>query len=125
MNLKAYSMYDYGSETFAGPFFVPSDRVALRMLDQIVKDPRSDVSKYPKDYALYHIGSLDTNTGRLEALDVVVMVAKASQFAKQEDPRQMNIPGTEVDPQRPKDYVGNVNTGVPVTSAQVNGEVNK
>ena len=81
MKLQAFSIFDHASETFAGPFFVPSERVALRVYSEIANNPQSDVSKYPKDYELFHIGTFDTTTALLTD-EKPTMIARASSLVK-------------------------------------------
>ncbi len=93
MKLQAYSIYDDGAETFSGPFFVAKEALGIRAFEQIVNDARSEVSRYPKDYCMFHIGSLNTVTGEL-ASEKPTMVIRAHALLKKEDPRQLQIPGT-------------------------------
>lgn len=81
MKLKAYSIFDHASETYAGPFFVPKERIALRIFTEMANDMRTEVAKYPKDYELFYIGGLDTSTGVLTA-ESRIMVARASSLVK-------------------------------------------
>ena len=94
MKLQAFSIFDHASETFAGPFFVPSERVALRVFNDVANNPQSDVSKYPKDYELFHIGTFDTTTALLTD-EKPTMIARASSMIKPENTDQLQIPGTQ------------------------------
>jgi len=82
VKLQAYSVHDVKSESFAAPFFVPKEGIAVRVLTQMVADERTDVSKFPADYFLYHVGSYDTDKAVLESLSPVVMVCSASSVMK-------------------------------------------
>lgn len=56
-------MYDKKAMFFDSPFCVENDIQAARAFDQAVNDPRSTLSKYPADFALYYLGEYDSGTG--------------------------------------------------------------
>lgn len=93
MKLQAYSVYDHASETFAAPFFVPKEALALRVLTDLVNNPRTDVGQYPKDFELFHIGHYDTGSAVLTS-EKPTMIKRANAMLKPENPNQLQIPGT-------------------------------
>lgn len=65
MKLQAFSVYDSAAKRFAMPFFADTIEVALRMFRALVNSGDSQVSKYPEDYTLFHIGEFDQELGEV------------------------------------------------------------
>lgn len=91
MKLNAYSLRDVKAETFAAPFFVPNDNLAIRLLNELVLDTRSNLGKYPADFMLYRIGSYDSEHALLVPCQVE-LVCSASSCLPKPDPRQLTLP---------------------------------
>lgn len=66
MEIKLFSVYDSKALNYAGPFAAASRGVAVRMLMTAVADASTDVSKFPGDFTLFELGSLDTSSGVLK-----------------------------------------------------------
>lgn len=94
MILQAFSLRDMKAEIFAAPFFVPNEHIAIRLVSELVRDPRSDLGKYPQDFMLYRTGSFNTETALLTAT-TIELVCSATNCLPKADPRQIQIPGTE------------------------------
>lgn len=97
MKLQAFSLRDTKAETFAAPFFVPNENIAVRLLSQLVLDKRTDLGKYPQDFMLYRVGDYDTDNAALSACQVE-LICTASSVLPKENPAQLQIPGTEAVP---------------------------
>ena len=82
MEMKAYSIRDAKAEVFNTPFFNKTHGEAERNFQQLVKDEKSLVSKYPEDYDLYHLGNYDDRTGVFYPLDTPQHITKAIAFIK-------------------------------------------
>jgi len=78
MKLEAFSLRDTKAETFAAPFFVPNEAIAMRFISQEVLDTRTNLGKYPADFMLYRVGTYDTDTAQLTAVEVISLVCPAS-----------------------------------------------
>lgn len=64
----AYSLHDTKALTYSAPFYQPTDGAAVRVIEEIARDPNTTVGRYPADYRLYRVGSFDTDTGVLMGL---------------------------------------------------------
>jgi len=93
MKLQSFSMRDVKAETYAAPFFVPNESIAIRLLSELVLDKRSTLGKYPQDFSLYRIGEYDTTTAVLTSCQID-MICSATSCLPKPDPRQIEIPGT-------------------------------
>lgn len=99
MKLKAYAIRDVVSDTFHAPFFAPSDGVAKRVVSEILRNPGSELSKYPRDYMVFRVGEYDTETGALapEVVEMVVTVEAVRLAMRQLDPNQHRLPLVDAD----------------------------
>lgn len=69
MKLKIYSIRDSKAEIFNTPFYQKTHGEAERNFRSLVNDEKSQVNKYPEDYALWYLGEYDDNTGSFTTLD--------------------------------------------------------
>lgn len=81
---EIFSIYDKKAMLYSTPFFLLQAGQALRELDQMVQDPKTTVSKYPDDFALYKIGIFNGKTGKIESLDMPEFIQEAIVFKNQE-----------------------------------------
>lgn len=65
MNL--YSIKDNKVGVFAKPFMCVNNAEATRMLHAACNDDKVQLSMYPEDFDLYHIGSMNEQTGHLNS----------------------------------------------------------
>lgn len=75
--LKSYSVYCAAAKAFMTPFFVAHEEQAIRAMECEVMNPKSNISLYPEDYALYEIGTFNDATGELSELSTIKKVATA------------------------------------------------
>ena len=68
MELQICSIRDSKAEAHLNPMFFQSTPQAVRSFSDAVNDPQTDFSKHPEDYMLFHLGSFDPRTGRIELL---------------------------------------------------------
>lgn len=80
--MKLYSVYDKKAMFFDSPFCVENDVQASRAFDQAVNDPRSTLSQYPADFALYYLGEYDSGTGAVMCADIPRLRHEAMEFVK-------------------------------------------
>lgn len=80
MHKYLYSIYDTVSQSCVGPIFQDlSDAPAIRAFHDALRDTASILHQHPHDYQLILIGTIDTNTGRLDQVfDVPPAVATGS-----------------------------------------------
>lgn len=68
--MKLYSVRDRKSNQFSVPFGGLADGEACRNLMEMAREG-SLLRKYPGDYSLFCVGSIDPNTGFLTPIDPV------------------------------------------------------
>lgn len=76
MKLKAFSIKDTKVGIFNAPWFQPSHGEAERSFMKLANNQNSDISSYPQDFDLYHIGSYDDETSQLSNEQVPTLVMK-------------------------------------------------
>jgi len=81
------AVYDEKAEAFAAPFFQQSDVLALRAFVAACRDTDSLLHKFPRDYALYKLGTYDDNVGRFDNLERPLQLMSAQQGLNEEYPR--------------------------------------
>jgi len=74
---KVFSIRDAKAQMYNQPFFQRTHGEAERNFQQLVKDEKSMISKFPDDYDLYFIGEYDDNAGTLKPLDTPQHIVKA------------------------------------------------
>lgn len=79
MKLLAFAVFDSAAGVYMRPFFAESRGLALRSFSDAVNDGESPVSKHPKDYTLFYIGSYEQDKGSLEP-EVPVAMGNALEF---------------------------------------------
>lgn len=65
MKIQTYAIYDSKAAVFSQPFFTQNNEVAIRSFSVTANDPQSNVSRFPADFSLHHIGEYDDETGVL------------------------------------------------------------
>lgn len=74
---KMFSIHDQKGEIFHPPFFKNTPGEAERDFRTAVKDPSSNLNKYPEDFNLYYVGDYDTQTGKITPLNAPVHMLHA------------------------------------------------
>lgn len=82
---RMYSVFDNAVNVFGTPFTVPHVQYAVRYFESLVKDPKSDVSKWPSQFHLFEVGEFDDSTGLITVHQVPVSMGLASQFVRSEE----------------------------------------
>lgn len=77
-----YSVRDSKGETYSPPFLAKTPGEAERMFTNEVHNTQSQISKYPEDFDLYHLGTYDDVTGKITSLDSPQHVVKAVNLLK-------------------------------------------
>lgn len=77
MQLQVFSIRDQKAAAFGMPFFQKTKGEAIRNFQELSKDEKSLVAKYPEDFDLYHVGVYDDQTGLVKSLDTPQHVIKA------------------------------------------------
>ncbi len=64
MKFNVYSVFDEAAGTFAPPFILQSDGLAVRTFSAEVNNPKSGVLyQSPGDFSLHRLGTFDDETG--------------------------------------------------------------
>lgn len=63
---KVYTLFDAAASVFLKPFQATNDGEAIRLFTTWVNDSEtpSNVSKYPHQFSLWHLGEYDDSTGK-------------------------------------------------------------
>lgn len=80
MQTKIYLVHDIKADTYGAPLFFNNNVEALRSLEQAVKDPNTNLSKYPSDYNFLEVGTWDSQTGKLEMLQDRIILTNCSSY---------------------------------------------
>ena len=83
MQKLLYSVRDSKAQIFNSPFEAHTHGEAERSFQSAVLDPQTSINKYPEDFDLYHLGTIDTETGKISALDTPQHMIKASNLKAQ------------------------------------------
>lgn len=85
MKMGMYSIYDRQTAQYANPFFQPNEVAAIRMFRNEVNRASADNTLYlnPEDFDLYHLATVDTETGQVEAETAPRKIASANSQRKE------------------------------------------
>lgn len=76
MITRMYVIYDSKSEMYNKPFHMVNEPTAIRAATDLVRDPNSEISKNPEDYAMFYIGNYDDLTATFELASAPICVVK-------------------------------------------------
>ena len=80
MKKQVYSIYDKKA-MFYGPLMVYDNRVsALRDFEQVCLNSQAMINKYPDDFALYLVGTFETDNGCLDSSLVPQLIMEAREY---------------------------------------------
>lgn len=96
MKMMLYALRDVKADSFTVPVAFTRDELAVREVGQMIAHKQGDPGKYPADFSLYRIGSFDSSSGELKSLQIPELVASCLSMVPKDDPRQIQVPGTEV-----------------------------
>lgn len=76
---ELYSIYDVKAKAYGSPFLAINSDLAVRCFMDLLRSPgESAWSSYPQDFALYHIGTFDNGTARLDSSQPQLIALGAS-----------------------------------------------
>lgn len=90
MLLKVYTIRDSKAEVYNTPFFQKTHGEAERSFNQLLRDEKSMVNKYPEDYDLYFIGNWDDQEGTFTPCDTPQHIAKAAHLVAKNTQQELN-----------------------------------
>ena len=68
MIVQVFSVFDSKAGSFAQPFFSHTLVTGKRAFADACADPSTMLSRHPSDFALFHLGSFDDQSGFFDAL---------------------------------------------------------
>lgn len=84
MQLQLYAIRDAKAEYFRHPHFMKTQGEALRNFMDGIGDAQTELAKHPEDFALFHLATLDENTGIVTPLIQPVQVALGLDFVNKD-----------------------------------------
>lgn len=64
MRIGVYSVFDRKSVAYGALLFFVNDDIAKRSMVEVMGE-RNNISLYPDDFDMYHLGAFDNETGEL------------------------------------------------------------
>lgn len=60
-----YTVYDEKANAYLTPFFIPTDGMAIRAMEDALLDEKHQFTMHPGDYTLYRIAIFDDSNGSI------------------------------------------------------------
>lgn len=76
---QIYAVKDVKSGLFSSTHVQQSNGVAIRSFSQACEDESTQFYKYPSDFSLYHLGTLNIETGEISS-NTPEQISNASEF---------------------------------------------
>lgn len=76
--MQVAAIHDSKAEAWLTPMFFLSKGQAARSFTDVINDPQSEFSRHPDDYALFSIGTFNSQTGELIATNPVIILHGAN-----------------------------------------------
>ena len=73
---KFFAVYDKKAKNDLGIFTMPNDLVAMRDFSQACNNEQSQIKKFPEDFALMCLGTIDTETMTIQSNPKIIAEAK-------------------------------------------------
>lgn len=73
MKKNVYAVRDSAVEIYGNPFIAINHTSAVRDFDHACRDPQSQMSVFPSDFSLWHIGTYNDDSGLIEACPPVMI----------------------------------------------------
>lgn len=87
---EIFAVLDMCAERYMEPFFFGNVAEALRSFGAACGDPETRFAQHPSDYALYHVGAWNSETGVITSCEPHV-IGKASSYVQAETPEGPRI----------------------------------
>ncbi|AXH77922.1 MAG: nonstructural protein [Microviridae sp.] len=76
-----YSVRDAKTESWSPLYQAVNHPSAIRAFADMCKNPQTTLASHPEDYAMYHVGYLDDQTGVVSPAEQITQLAHALNFA--------------------------------------------
>lgn len=93
-----FMVFDKKTKVYDPPFMAMSFGEVERMMDKTVKAGKSLIAEYPDDFMIFHVGSFEETTGKIELIDHVP-VGTVSDFTTRVIPNDPEIQFREINPE--------------------------
>lgn len=95
---QVFTIFDSKVGAYDRPFFARTKGEALRLFQDSVDNPKSQLYKHAADYTLFHLGEYDGSSGQFHNLDTPTSCGVALEFKKQfEIPNERLVPRENTD----------------------------
>jgi len=78
MKINVYAIKDAKAGIFHPPFFSQNHATATRSANHSARDAHSLSNSHPEDFAIYHIGTFDDESGKLSVMPTPDFVSNIS-----------------------------------------------
>lgn len=78
---KMYGIYDLKARQYEQPLYLPHHAAAIRMVKDIMDNPKSIIGKYPEDFELHYMGTYDKETGLHANVNVPELIISLANLA--------------------------------------------
>lgn len=82
MKFKIFSIKDHALDAYMRPWYAQSTGQAVRMFQDEINNPQSEMHKHPDDYDLYELGDWDEETAEFKNLGTPKQVARGKELVK-------------------------------------------
>lgn len=83
------AVYDSKARCFFPPFYVSHLDVARRTFADVARNPEHQIGRNPGDFTLFHLGTFDDDSGRIELRAAMDNLGLASQLKGEAYVRQV------------------------------------
>mgnify|MGYP000033853060 CR=1 FL=1 len=78
MELKVFSIFDKATEAFNLPFFMLTEKEAIRAFTNMALDETTQINKHKHDYHLYYLGRFDNKLAAFHDMNLRDMGSAAT-----------------------------------------------
>lgn len=78
--LNVYAIYDMKGQFYGSPFTLLNDDLALRLVDQLLRNKSTDYCQYPEDFMVYCIGTYDNSTSVITSVSPRPVISFKTRF---------------------------------------------
>jgi len=82
MIMQIVAVHDRAAQGYARPVFVAALGQAIRSFQDELnrQDPNNEMNRHPDDFDLFHLGTYNDSTGKIESLEVPLQIAIGKQL---------------------------------------------
>lgn len=96
MKILVFSIHDSAAECFKPPWCAPSKGIALRTFSDLANTEGNDISRYPRDFTLFELGTFDDQKATMELHRTPKSLGLALEYLTNVDPKGQ-IDASELD----------------------------